>query len=139
MFGLFNKKPKYWTLKDSYDGGKEANFIGNTEGCINTIKISRNNMTGNASVIIGFDIPETHPDEAIISITSSSRQIGHGTISENSSGSFLSFSIESKDSAKLADSGGITVTFIKEGAIIASDWVPTKGHRIDISKAVTYR
>ncbi|WP_193050773.1 hypothetical protein [Pseudoalteromonas undina] len=139
MFGLFNKKPKNWALEDSYDGGKEANFVGGTEGCINTVKISRNNMTGNAIVLIGFDILETNPDEVIVSITSSNRQIGCNTISENSSGNFVSVSIEAKNSAKLADSGGITFTFLKGGAIITSDWVPTKGHRIDISKAVTYR
>ncbi|WP_105265293.1 hypothetical protein [Pseudoalteromonas sp. T1lg76] len=139
MFELFNKRPKYRILEDSYDGGKEANFLGSTEGCINTVTISRNNMTGNASVLIGFDIPDSHPDEVTISITSSNRQIGHNTISEYNSGNFVSVSIESKNSAKLADSGGITVTFLKEGEIVASDWVPTKDHRIDISKAVTYR
>lgn len=139
MFGLFSKKPKYWALEDSYDGGKEANFVGNTEGCVNTVKISRNNMTGNASVLIGYDVPDSPPDEVTISITSSNRQIGHKTISENRYGNFVSVSIESKNSSKLADSGGITVNFIKGGAIVASDWIPTKGHRIDISKAVSYR
>ncbi|MBH0039872.1 hypothetical protein [Pseudoalteromonas sp. SWN166] len=139
MFGLFNKTPKYWALEDSYDGGKEANFIGSTKGCINTVKISRNKFSGNAMVLISFDELQVQPDEVTISITLSKREIGRNIISKNNSGNSIVVSIDSKDSAKLADDKGITVTFIKERAIITSDWVPTKGHRIDISKAVTYR
>ncbi|MBG9996823.1 hypothetical protein I6F50_17375 [Pseudoalteromonas sp. NZS127_1] len=138
MFGLFNKKPKYWALEDSYEGGKEANFIGSTKGCINTVKISRNKFSGNAMVLISFDELQVQPDEVAISITLSKREIGRNTISKNHSGNFIVVSIDSKDSAKLADNKGITVTFIKESTVITSDWVPTKGHRIDICKAVTY-
>jgi len=138
MFGLFNKKPKYWALDDSYNGGKEASFIGSTEGCIKTVKISRDEFTGSAIVLMSFDELEVQPDEVAISITLSKREIGRNKISQNNSGNFIVLRIDSKDSAKLADSRGITFSFIKESTVIASDWVPTKGHRIDICKAVTY-
>lgn len=140
MFGLFSKKEKIWSLENDYPTGKMAEFEGETEGRVNSACIARNHMTGNATLTISFNTIDC--DSVAVLIARSGRTIGHGDIAQGivSGGqTIVCAQIGQDDGAKLADSQGIAITFIRDGEVIDSDLIPTKGHRLDICKAVSYK